>query len=93
MKKKLMLDELQVESFKVDPEGLGPRGTVRAHDSFSEFDTECCGYTELEPCGPSQPNTHCDTVCESHCHTFCNSAPCGSCASVCYTKCPPCPGY
>lgn len=90
MKKKLMLDELLVETFEVDPEGLGSRGTVRAFDTPTALETECCDETP--------PATHCAAAtCVSHCPSRCNSDPCQTCVTCetcptdCWTDCGTCP--
>jgi hypothetical protein len=52
-KVKLVLDDLQVESFAVEPETAGSRGTVEGHVEESGVHTNCF--------------THCATKCEGSC--------------------------
>lgn len=76
MKKlKLGLDELQVETFAVDPEHVGRKGTVKGHDTLEEEGTGL--HTECY--------SHCLTACEGSCETQCDTR---CVRSQCPTGCP-----
>jgi len=93
MKKKLKLDELEVESFEVDPAGLVQGRTVNAYQESAgqpqtHCDTVCPSHyrTGCYTCANETCNS-CPTVCLSNCATD----PCWTCGAT-YTDCPECLG-
>ena len=97
IRNKLKLDELQVESFHVLPDGEYERGTVLANEAEAVLETAgttCQGATckgdtcEYQTCaGPSCQNTFCYRTCGYTCGGSCpNDITCGgSCGPTCYT--------
>ena len=84
MKKKLMLDELQVESFEVNPSAFDSEGTVRAHFDGGSVPVTHCDSVCVSHCAsacPTPPCASCDeTQCWSDCPT-CDAA-CGGAGPV-----------
>ena len=68
MRKKLRIEELNVDSFRVGAEAEGPRGTVRGHYTGVWTCIETCEAS----CGLTCWNT-CNNTCDS-CHETCNCA-------------------
>lgn len=72
-KVRLVLEELQVESFSVESEADGNRGTVKGREGEATVHTNCY--------------THCATACEGSC--TCPSEAPSHCAGDSCSLCPP----